>query len=250
MNSYFQSLLDVDTGKKMLNSVISTLRKISIANNDLPARLSDVIGFFCSLPDSQVASGQTIDGLQLRVRNRLSMSIVYDSLWVWRNHFQASQESNNGRSLALDKSLTPGCCLRLLTRAYIMVLLLVVFKILSHLNTWAVWRIYSIWNGQKICLICNKINEQDSLSSLPFVRIPDFISGHRVRPSAIRFNRISISLETWLPRVFYSSVPLTDSNSSDVLVSSSIQISRIPTIQDDNHSFIVLCSPSGAYQRD
>lgn len=106
MNSHFQSLLDVDTGKKILNSAISTLRKISIANNDLPARLSDVIGFFCSLPDSQVASGQTIDDLQLRVRNRLSMSIVYDSLWVWRKHFEASQESNNGGSDDFDRSLT------------------------------------------------------------------------------------------------------------------------------------------------
>ncbi|KAJ6030173.1 hypothetical protein N7460_010439 [Penicillium canescens] len=118
-NSYFQSLLDVDTGKKMLNSVISTLRKMSIANNDLPARLSDVISFFCSLPESETPSARPIDGLQLRVRNRLSMSIVYDSLWEWRRHFQASQESNNNRSNSLDKYHTLGLFLRLLTRAYI-----------------------------------------------------------------------------------------------------------------------------------
>lgn len=119
MNAYLQSLLDVNSGKKTLNVVISTLRKISIANNDLPARLSDVISFFCSLPDSQAASAQSIDGLQLRVRNRLSMSIVYDSLWEWRRHFQASQESNNGGSNALDKYPPLECFLRLLTKGYI-----------------------------------------------------------------------------------------------------------------------------------
>lgn len=84
----FDSLLDIGAAKKLLNSAISALRKISVANNDLPARLSDVIGFFCSVPSVRVSPD-----LQLRVRNRLSMSIVYDSLWEWRNHFQTSQGS-------------------------------------------------------------------------------------------------------------------------------------------------------------
>ncbi|PNP39203.1 hypothetical protein TGAMA5MH_08880 [Trichoderma gamsii] len=62
---------------------------MSVANNDLPGRLSDVIGFFCTLTDPRVISGDSIDDLRLRVRNRLSMSIVYDSLWEWRKHFQS-----------------------------------------------------------------------------------------------------------------------------------------------------------------
>lgn len=103
MNSYFESLLDVDAGKKLLNGAISALRKMSVANNDLPARLSDVIGFFFSLPDHRLISGQTIDSLRLRVRNRLSMSIVYDSLWEWRKHFQTSQGSDDGGTNTLDK---------------------------------------------------------------------------------------------------------------------------------------------------
>ncbi|EHK20948.1 uncharacterized protein TRIVIDRAFT_133240, partial [Trichoderma virens Gv29-8] len=84
MNGYFEKLLDVEAGKRLLDAAISSLRKMSVANNDLPGRLSDVIGFFCTLPDPRVISGDSIDDLRLRVRNRLSMSIVYDSLWEWR----------------------------------------------------------------------------------------------------------------------------------------------------------------------
>ncbi|TFA97868.1 Regulatory protein LEU3 [Trichoderma ghanense] len=104
MNGYFEKLLDVDAGKRLLDAAISSLRKMSVANNDLPGRLSDVIGFFCTLPDPRVISGQSIDDLRLRVRNRLSMSIVYDSLWEWRKHFQSeSEDRNQGSEETQDK---------------------------------------------------------------------------------------------------------------------------------------------------
>lgn len=105
INSHFQTLLDADTGNMLLNAAISALRKMSIANNDLPARLSDVIGFFCSLPNHRINGGQATDSLRLRVRNRLSMSIVYDTLWEWRKHFQTSEELENGTPNAEDKCL-------------------------------------------------------------------------------------------------------------------------------------------------
>ncbi|KAL3449211.1 hypothetical protein BJX65DRAFT_294704 [Aspergillus insuetus] len=87
MSGCFDSTLDIPAGKSLLNSAILALRKMSIANNDLPARLSDVVGFLYSLP-SHGPSGQTTHSLSLRVRNRSSMSIVYDSLWQWRRYFQ------------------------------------------------------------------------------------------------------------------------------------------------------------------
>lgn len=94
MNGYFEKLLDTEAGKRLLDAAISSLRKMSVANNDLPGRLSDVIGFFCTLPDPRVISGDSVDDLRLRVRNRLSMSIVYDSLWEWRKHFQSDGGDN------------------------------------------------------------------------------------------------------------------------------------------------------------
>lgn len=108
MNVYFQSLIDVKEGKKLINAAISALRKMSVANNDLPGRLSDVIGFFCSLPNSQLIGGDTIDKLQLRVRNRLSMSIVYDSLWEWRNQFRNDEQVDDNEQSNQDKHLING----------------------------------------------------------------------------------------------------------------------------------------------
>ncbi|KAL3488432.1 hypothetical protein BJX62DRAFT_227371 [Aspergillus germanicus] len=91
MSGCFDSVIDIPAGKSLLNSAILALRKMSIANNDLPARLSDVVGFLYSLP-SHGPGGQLTHSLSLRVRNRSSMSIVYDSLWQWRRYFQMSQE--------------------------------------------------------------------------------------------------------------------------------------------------------------
>jgi hypothetical protein len=95
-NGFFQPLLDEDAGMGLLDAVIVALRKISVVNNDLPARLGDVLGFFCTLPDSTALGGATIDMLRLQqVKHRLSMSVVYDSLWTWRHHFKDADDPAN-----------------------------------------------------------------------------------------------------------------------------------------------------------
>ncbi|KAH6686642.1 hypothetical protein F5X68DRAFT_207592 [Plectosphaerella plurivora] len=90
-NGFFRTLLDdVDEGTKLIEGAIAALRKMSVMNNDLPARLGGVIGFFCALPDMTAIGGTTMHDLQLKhVTNRLSMSVVYDCLWTWRRHFIA-----------------------------------------------------------------------------------------------------------------------------------------------------------------
>ncbi|EXA32082.1 hypothetical protein FOVG_16658 [Fusarium oxysporum f. sp. pisi HDV247] len=115
MNGYFRSIIDVSAGTKILEAAIAALRKTSVVNNDLPARLGDVIGFFCALPDTTVVGGATIDDLHLRqVKNRMSMSVVYDCLWTWRRYFQEENEKDVGDApfAAEDKSPVP---LKLLT---------------------------------------------------------------------------------------------------------------------------------------
>lgn len=95
VNGFFSSLLDKAAGMKLLDSTIVALRKLSVVNNDLPARLGDVVGFFCALPDPTVIGGSTVHDLKLRhVQNRLSVSVVYDSLWVWRKHFH-TEDTND-----------------------------------------------------------------------------------------------------------------------------------------------------------
>ncbi|KAL4880548.1 hypothetical protein BJY04DRAFT_228209 [Aspergillus karnatakaensis] len=104
MNGSFDSFIDVQAGKSLLNSAILALRRMSVANNDLPARLSDVLGFLYSLPNGGDDLG-TAANLRPRVRNRLSVSVVYDLLWQWRKHFQTDQDSSgpvSGDHMSLD----------------------------------------------------------------------------------------------------------------------------------------------------
>ncbi|RKL50448.1 hypothetical protein BFJ70_g1609 [Fusarium oxysporum] len=104
-NGFFNPIVDAKAGKQLLESSITGLRQMSVANNDLPARLGDIIGFFCALPDPAVVGGVTLIDLQLKqVRNRLSMSVVYDSLWTWRRYFQIHQSDTDGSDNIQDKS--------------------------------------------------------------------------------------------------------------------------------------------------
>ncbi|EXA46385.1 hypothetical protein FOVG_07103 [Fusarium oxysporum f. sp. pisi HDV247] len=65
-NGFFNPIVDAKAGKQLLESSITGLRQMSVANNDLPARLGDVIGFFCALPDPAVVGGVTLIDLQLK----------------------------------------------------------------------------------------------------------------------------------------------------------------------------------------
>lgn len=86
----FYTLVEMSDGRRMFNSSISALRKMSVSNNDLPGRLSDVLAYLWNHPNPQIICGESQDGLQLKIQSRMSMSIVYDSLWLWRNQFVAN----------------------------------------------------------------------------------------------------------------------------------------------------------------
>ncbi|KAL4797891.1 hypothetical protein BDV19DRAFT_358190 [Aspergillus venezuelensis] len=93
LNGNFASKIDHAGGRTLLNSAILALRRMSFANNDLSARLSDVLAFLYSLPANADDRGDMSNSVRLRVRNRLSTSVVYDLLWQWRGHFQNNQHS-------------------------------------------------------------------------------------------------------------------------------------------------------------
>ena len=107
-NDYFAAIIDTGSGKKLINFSVSTLRKMSVANNDLPGRLSDVLAYLWTHPDPCITGGPGLDGLQLRVKSRMSMSIVYDSLRRWREQFRTeaeiapSQKHNGTLPVAMD----------------------------------------------------------------------------------------------------------------------------------------------------
>lgn len=96
-NVFFQAIVDTEAGNRLLEGAIVALRETSLVNNDLPARLGDVLAFLCALPDPSIIGGQTVNDMPLRqTRNRLSMSVVYDCLWTWRRQFRADANGGDG----------------------------------------------------------------------------------------------------------------------------------------------------------
>ncbi|KAH0557120.1 hypothetical protein GP486_005090 [Trichoglossum hirsutum] len=95
LNSFFASHIDITQGKVLFNSTVSAIRRISVQNNDLPFRLAEVLaqmwtgGGVGATNGAPPGNGETDSSLQLKVRCRMSMSLVFDSVWRWREEFQA-----------------------------------------------------------------------------------------------------------------------------------------------------------------
>jgi transcriptional regulatory protein LEU3 len=88
-NDYFSGLVNSAQSKKHFNQAMSAMRKLSVTNNDVPGRVCDVLAYLWSMPDATAIGGKGQQGLELAIRSRLSMSVVYDSLWKWRDQFRA-----------------------------------------------------------------------------------------------------------------------------------------------------------------
>ena len=96
LNSFFASYVDEDQGRKLLTRTIRAIREISIPPNDLPSRLAEVLSQLWK--GSAAASKHSIaaleNSLQLKVKCRMSMSLVFDSVWRWREEFQSKGRGN------------------------------------------------------------------------------------------------------------------------------------------------------------
>ncbi|KAH7351359.1 C6 zinc finger domain protein, partial [Rhexocercosporidium sp. MPI-PUGE-AT-0058] len=98
LRSSLASYIDAEAGKSMFNSTILACRQISISNNDLPGRLAEVLAHLWAwgvrgTQDSSLSSHKSSSRIEyqdtpLVVRGRMSMSIIYDSLWMWRRGFK------------------------------------------------------------------------------------------------------------------------------------------------------------------
>ncbi|KAJ9294663.1 transcriptional regulator family: Fungal Specific TF [Paecilomyces variotii] len=91
--SFFAAHIDLEYSRNLFNRTIWAIRAISVSNNDLPERLAEVLAQMWRLggTPSQRPTGSNAeidDSLQLRVRCRMSMSLVYDSVWRWREDAQ------------------------------------------------------------------------------------------------------------------------------------------------------------------
>lgn len=99
LNSFFANNVDLEYGKALFSRCIWLIRSISVANNDLPSRFAEVLAQLWKSGGGgskmlQRNNDVTDSSLQLKVRCRMSMSLVYDSVWRWREEFQAKGRGN------------------------------------------------------------------------------------------------------------------------------------------------------------
>lgn len=102
LNSFFANHVDIVQGRTLFAKSVNGLRKLSVRSNDLPQRLAEVMA---QLWKSSGASEQRLfkengegdesdESLQLKVRCRSSLSLLYDAIWRWRERAGESGSAN------------------------------------------------------------------------------------------------------------------------------------------------------------
>lgn len=100
LRSFFAKTIDFERGRTLFHQTFHAIRATSVAHNDLQSRLAELMvqmwngGRSGALPDPEFDRAddspiQVDDSLQLKVRCRHSMSLVFDSIWRWREEYQA-----------------------------------------------------------------------------------------------------------------------------------------------------------------
>jgi len=78
---------DQQAGRASYFQEISLLRKMSVHNNDMPGRMA---GIFAQLWTSEKVFKRKGDGIaspEVRIQSRLSMSLLHDTMWWWREEY-------------------------------------------------------------------------------------------------------------------------------------------------------------------
>ncbi|KAK0617855.1 hypothetical protein B0T17DRAFT_496431 [Bombardia bombarda] len=132
LRSFFAKTIDFTRGRELFHRTIRAIRTTSVVQNDLHWRLAELM--------VQIWNGARLEGthqaylgdditpdvddsLQLKVRCRHSMSLVFDSIWHWREEYQArgrgtldalkqptnpdSANESSASSTHLDSTLAP-----------------------------------------------------------------------------------------------------------------------------------------------
>ena len=104
-NSFFAAFVDMEYTKQLFNRTIYAIRGISVTNNDLPERLAEVLAqvWKTGVLSRGSRNGEPDASVQLKVRCRLSMSLVYDSVWRWREDFQIRSQGK-----PIESTYSPG----------------------------------------------------------------------------------------------------------------------------------------------
>ncbi|KAJ5555579.1 transcriptional regulator family: Fungal Specific TF [Penicillium sp. DV-2018c] len=98
LKSSFSRNLDFNHGKILFNGAISAIRRISVMDHDRPIRLADILAQMWNATSLEPAEE---DALQLKVRCRMSMSHVYDTVWRWRQRFRPAKSMEEMQAAAI-----------------------------------------------------------------------------------------------------------------------------------------------------
>lgn len=112
LNSFYATHVDVVQGRTLFSRTVGGLRKLSVRSNDLPQRLAEVMAQLWQSSgageqrmfkeDGQIGSvaREPDESLQLKVRCRSSLSVLYDAIWRWRE--RAGQAGRDSLAHAVD----------------------------------------------------------------------------------------------------------------------------------------------------
>lgn len=100
--SFFATHIDMDYTKNLFNRTIWAIRGVSVSSNDLPERLAEVLAQMWRLGGAPTSNSEVDDTLMLKVRCRMSMSLLYDSVWRWREDARTKDRNIEGQSTLLS----------------------------------------------------------------------------------------------------------------------------------------------------
>lgn len=106
-----QHELDTSGASDLLTRTLWALRSTSVMENDLAERLAEVLAQVWKSsrvraePNPGMGSDTYDDSLQLKVKCRMSMSLVFDSVWRWRKNFNFVRgKPSEGMNLSASRS--------------------------------------------------------------------------------------------------------------------------------------------------
>lgn len=98
--SFFAAHIDMEYTKHLFNRTIWAIRGVSVSSNDLPERLAEVLAQMWRLggaPQRSSTHTDVDDSLRLKVRCRMSMSLLFDSVWRWREDARTKGRNIEGQ---------------------------------------------------------------------------------------------------------------------------------------------------------
>jgi transcriptional regulatory protein LEU3 len=91
--SNYSAYIDCEEGERMFHVATQLVRRMSLEDNDLPGRMSKIL---TQLWSAYALVGAINEEPTLKLRTRLSASLLHDLLWCWRETFGGQGGQSNG----------------------------------------------------------------------------------------------------------------------------------------------------------